>query len=52
MYNPGKLATCGRQDTGQINVREYRRGIKIDNPEKLATQGTDDEEKQKTKNTI
>jgi hypothetical protein len=24
--NPEKLATKGTQDTGQINVREYRRG--------------------------
>jgi hypothetical protein len=24
--NPEKLATEGTQDTGQINVREYRRG--------------------------
>jgi hypothetical protein len=24
------------KDTGQINVREYRRGNKKDNPEKLA----------------
>ena len=24
--NPEKLATPGTQDTGQINVREYRRG--------------------------
>jgi hypothetical protein len=34
--NPEKLATKGTQDTGQINVREYRRGKKKDNPEKLA----------------
>ena len=34
----------------EINVREYRRGNKIDLPEKLATQGTQDEEKQ-NKNT-
>ena len=26
--NPEKLATQGIQDTGQINVREYRRGNK------------------------
>jgi hypothetical protein len=26
--NPDKLATLGTQDTGQINVREYRRGNK------------------------
>ncbi len=35
--NPEKLATQGTQDTGQIHVREYRRGNKKDNPEKLAT---------------
>ena len=34
--NPEKLATQGTQDTGQINVREYRRGNeKKDNAEKL-----------------
>ena len=33
-----------------INVREYRRGNKMDNPEKLATQGIQAEEKQ-NKNT-
>ena len=38
--NPEKLATLGTQDTGQINVREYRRGKKKNNPEKLAIQGT------------
>ena len=26
--NPEKLATMGTRDTGQINVREYRRGNK------------------------
>ena len=26
--NPEKLATLGTQDTGQINVREYRRVMK------------------------
>ena len=26
--NPGKLETQDTQDTGQINVREYRRGNK------------------------
>ena len=41
-YNPEKLVTQGTQDTGQINVREYRRGKKKDNPEKLAKQGTQD----------
>jgi hypothetical protein len=41
--NPEKLATLGTQDTGQINIREYRRGNKKkDNPEKLATLGTQD----------
>jgi hypothetical protein len=28
MYNPEILATLGTQDTGQINVRENRRGNK------------------------
>ena len=28
MNHPEKLATLGTQDTGQINVREYRRGNK------------------------
>ena len=40
--NPEKLATLGTQDTGQINVRENRRGYEKDNPEKLATYGTQD----------
>ena len=41
--NPEKLATQDTQDTGQINVREYRRGNeKKGNPEKLAIQGTQD----------
>ena len=40
--NPETLATQGTQDTGQINVREYRRGNEKDNPEKLATQNTQD----------
>ena len=32
--NPEKLATQDTQDTGQINLREYRRGNqKKDNPE-------------------
>jgi hypothetical protein len=36
-----------------INVREYRKGKKKDNPEKLATQVTQDEEKQtKTQHNI
>jgi len=34
--NPEKLATLGTQDTVQINVREYRREMKKDNPAKLA----------------
>jgi hypothetical protein len=34
-----------------INVREYRR-VTMDNPEKLATQATQDEEKQKEKHII
>ena len=40
--NPEKLATLGTKDSGQINVREYRRVIQKDNPEKLATLGTQD----------
>ena len=40
--NPEKLATLGTQDTGQIHVREYRKGNERDNPEKLATLGTQD----------
>jgi hypothetical protein len=35
--NPEKLEKYGTQDTGQINVGEYRRGYEKDNPEKLAT---------------
>ena len=36
--NPEKLATLGTQDTGQINVSEYRRGNeKGQSREKLAT---------------
>ena len=38
--NPEKLATQGTQDTGQINVRKYRRDNEKENPEKLATQDT------------
>jgi hypothetical protein len=38
MNNPEKLASLGTQDTGQIHVREYRRGNNEKyNPEKLAT---------------
>jgi hypothetical protein len=33
----------------KINVREYRRCNQKDNPEKLATWGTQDEEKQNTR---
>ena len=40
--SPEKLAMQGTQDTGQINVREYRRDKQKDNPEKLAIQGTQD----------
>ena len=40
MNNPEKLATYSTQDTGQINVREHRRGNQneqsMNNPEKLA----------------
>jgi hypothetical protein len=32
----------------EINAREHWRGNQNDNPEKLATSGTQDEEKQKT----
>ena len=39
---PEKLATQDTQDTGQINVREYRRGNKNEQPEKLAAQDTQD----------
>ena len=43
MNKPEKLATQDTQETGQINVREYRRGNeKKGNPEKLAIQGTQD----------
>ena len=38
----------GESQVSAINVREYRRGNKkMDNPEKLATEGTQDETKQK-----
>ena len=40
--NPEKLAKQGTKDTGQINVREYRRGSNEDIEENLATQGTQD----------
>jgi hypothetical protein len=30
--NPERLATYGTQDTGQINVREYRKSNGMDNP--------------------
>jgi len=45
----GCLAFCRlkRWFWKKINVREYRRGNKkMDNPEKLATWGTQDDEKQ------
>ena len=42
MNNPEKLATYSTQDTGQINVREHRRGNQMNNPEKLATYSTQD----------
>ena len=48
--NPEKLATNGTQDTGQINVGEYRRGNKKDNPETLATLDAHEEDK-RNKNT-
>ena len=35
--NPEKLATQGTQETGKINVQEYRRCNKQENPEKMAT---------------
>ena len=39
--NQEKLAKQGTQDTGQTNVREYRKEQKKrNNPEKLATQST------------
>ena len=43
MDNPEKLGTLDTQDTGQVNVRENRRAIKIDNPETLATLDTQEE---------
>ena len=45
-----KQATQSENNIQNINVREYRRGNQKDNPEKPATQGTQDEEKQ-SKNT-
>ena len=42
MDNPEKLETQGTQDTGQINVREYRMGSQNRNPKKLETQGKQD----------
>ena len=44
----GSVGVNGEYIVKQINVRENRRAIKaMDNPEKLATQGTQDEESQK-----
>jgi hypothetical protein len=37
--NPEKLATEGTQDTGQINVREYRRGNKKVQPRETGNIG-------------
>ena len=49
--NPEKLATQGTQNTGQINVREYRKDNgNMVNSEKLGKYATQDEEKQ-NKNT-
>jgi len=43
MNNPETPATLGTQDTGQINVREKRRGNQeLDSPETQATLGTQD----------
>ena len=52
MDNLEKLATQVTQGAGRINVREYQKGQSkiIDNPEKLATYGTQNKEKQ-SKNT-
>ena len=46
--NPEKLATLGTQDTGKINVREYRRGNKKGQSE--TTLGAQEEDK-RNKNT-
>ena len=43
--NPEKLATLGTQDTGKINVREYRRGNKKGQSE--TTLGAQEEDKRK-----
>ena len=43
MDNPETLTTLGTQDTGQINVRENRKGQqRMDNPEILTSLGTQD----------
>ena len=39
---------CTEIKVYQIKVREYRKGNQQDNPEKLATQGTHNDEKQNT----
>jgi len=45
MNIPQTLSTMGTQDTGQINVREKRRGkSRMNNPQKLSTLGTQDTE--------
>ena len=42
------LPYCTNNINCVINIREHRRGqSKIDNPEKMATQGTEDEKKKK-----
>ena len=46
--NPEKLAILGTQDTGQINVREYRRGNQKEKSRETGNiYGTQDEKKQK-----
>ena len=50
MDNPEKLTTFGKQDTGQINVREGH--SKIDNREKLTTFGKQDEQSKKTQHNM
>ena len=48
---PEKLAKQGTQNTGQINIREYRKGNgNMVNSEKLEKYATQEEEKQ-NKNT-
>jgi hypothetical protein len=45
MNNPEKLATYSTQDTGQINVREHRRGNQMNKPKKLEKKRTKDTRK-------